>query len=165
MKTRSKHACLGGLVLAVVLAGSSPASARFTPYDVDLGLTLAFGRSSAGSIFGLGLRGGVFVLPGVETGISSFYQTGSGAPDLAQLSGLLRLVLLPDRALTPFAMGTAGRLFTEGADAWIFSAGGGLIQLLSERLALEIALFRRWYLYPEETLTDWSGNGGLLVLF
>jgi hypothetical protein len=80
------------ILLLVLLA--SPARARFEPGTFRLGAGLGFRGSSGGITFSIGAAGGVFVLKGLDFGISTrwlFYPGEDPAGDWYLTLGLVLL--------------------------------------------------------------------------
>ncbi|MBN2498736.1 MAG: hypothetical protein JXR96_29365 [Deltaproteobacteria bacterium] len=152
------------LALPLVLAAGE-AQARLEMGTLRLGLGLGLRSSSTGLTFAASGTFGVFALKGLEFGVDTHFQAGGDSPTLGILAGYGRYVVLPDYPVTPYALAGGGHLFVEGPDAWVVSAGGGVLYFFHEMLGLDIGVEYRWFFFPEETLGGFDVVLGLGLFF
>ena len=152
--------------LSLICLGNASAFARFEQGTYRVGASLGLRGTDDGVEFSLGGAFGFFLLDGLDLGLSTVVQTGGVDPTLVYLSSDLRFIPLPDLQVTPFLKTSGGRLFViDFVDAWLVSAGGGLIYLMGPRLGLEIGAGYRWYFYPHgDPISTYYLQMGLMFL-
>jgi hypothetical protein len=156
---------LAALVGLALVAGSAPAGARMEPGDLRLGAGLGLRSTEAGVMFAAGASFGVFVVHGLEPGIDFAFQTGADSPTLLALSGSLRWVMLPELSLSPYLRAGGGRLFlVDFEDAWMATAGAGLVYWIGPWYGLDVGADYRWYFFPDETIGGFDIRFGLIFL-
>jgi len=152
------------LLLAVSLPYASVQS-RFEAGTLHFGGGMGLRGSSQGAIFSVSASGGVFVLKGLDLGITTWLQTGGDLPLMFMLTADTRFIPFPDFYLTPYIHTAGGRLFTKGDDAWVLSAGGGLLYLTHDIYGIDFGVGYRWFFFPEEVLDSYYLQVGLIILF
>ncbi|HUU03031.1 MAG TPA: hypothetical protein VM425_16480 [Myxococcota bacterium] len=159
------------MAACLVLTIGGPARARFEMGTMHVGAGLGLRGGDEGVTFSFNGSFGFFVLHGLELSISPLLQTGGGEPTIVLLEGGLRFIPLPDLELTPYLKVSGGRLFViDEFDAWMVSAGGGLLYLFGPWYGIDISGGYRWFFWPADDSTD-STSGtyyvqlGLLLLF
>jgi hypothetical protein len=154
------------VLVATVLCVCGPAQARFEAGTIRFGAGLGLRGTPEGAVFSLGASGGVFLLHGLDLGLSGVLQTGGGEDTLFLLTGDLRFIPLPDLELTPYLEVSGGRLFVEWDDAWVVSAGGGLLYLFGPWYGIDLGVGYRWLIYPDDSVTgDYTVQMGVVMLF
>ncbi len=154
------------IFLSIICLSTTSAFARFEQGTYRIGASLGLRGTNDGIEFSLGGAFGYFLLDGLDLGLSTVVQTGGVDPTLVWLSADLRFIPLPDLQVTPFLKTSGGRLFViDYDDAWLVSAGGGLIYPLGPRLAVEIGAGYRWYFYPsQDPISSYYLQMGLMFL-
>jgi hypothetical protein len=158
-----KTPVLLAILTPILLA--APASARFEAGTFRFGAGLGLQGHEDGIVFSLGAAGGVFVLKGLDVGISTVLHTGD-IPTQFLATGGVRFIPLPDLTLTPYIRAGGGRLFVEGDDAWTVSAGGGLLYMFGPWYGIDLQGTYMWFFFPgEDPIGDWYITAGLVLLF
>jgi hypothetical protein len=154
------------LMITVMMLSPISARARFESGTFRFGAGLGLRGSDQGAVFSFGASGGVFVLKGFDLGLSGLLQTGGEAGTLFLLAADVRFIPFADLELTPYLKASGGRLFVEWDDAWMVSAGGGLLYMFGPWYGIDLSVAYRWLIYPEG---DPDGNYdvqvGVLLLF
>jgi hypothetical protein len=168
---RLEFATVGLMTACMALTIGGPARARFETGTMRVGAGLGLRGGDDGVTFSIDGSFGFFVLHGLELSISPLFQTGGGEPTLFLLEGGLRFIPLPDLQLTPYIQAGAGRLFViDQFDAWMVSAGGGLLYLFGPWYGIDISGGYRWFFWPADDSKDNSSGTyyiqiGLLLIF
>ncbi len=154
------------LTISALIMLAAPARSRFEAGTVRFGAGLGLQGYEDGVIFSLGAAGGVFVLKGLELDVNTVLQTGGDIPTQFLATGGIRFIPLPDLTLTPYIKAAGGRLFIEGDDAWVVSAGGGFIYMFGPRYGFDLESMYMWFFLPgRDPVGDWHVTVGLVLLF
>ncbi len=154
------------LTLFVLLGPSNPASARMEPGEMRFGAGLGLRSTDEGLTFSAGATFGVFALQGLESGVDLYFQAGGSSATLFALSGYVRWVVLPDAFLSPYVRLGGGRLFIQDmGDAWLLSAGGGLVYWIGEWYGIDLGADYRWHLFADEIAGGFDTRIGLMFVF
>jgi len=150
-----------------LLLSSTQARPHFEQGDLRVGAALGLRGTEEGVSFSIGGACGFFVLDGLELSIEPLFQTGGGEPTLFMLTADVTFIPLTDLVIAPYIRGGGGRLFVlEGVDAWIASAGGGLIYLFGPWYGIDIGGGYRWFFFPEDEIAgSYYVRAGLVLLF
>ena len=150
------------LAILTLILLTAPARARFEAGTFRFGAGLGLQGSPGGAIFSVGASGGVFVLKGLDLGVSTVFHTG-GIPTQFVATGGVRFIPLPDLMLTPYIKAAGGRLFVEGDDAWTVSAGGGLLYMIGPWYGIDLQGTYFWLFFPgEDPISDYNITMGLV---
>jgi len=155
------------VITALLFVGLSPARANFEQGTMRVGAGMGLRGGSDGVTFSFSGSFGFYVLKGLGLSISPLFQTGGGDPSFIMLTGDIRYIPFPDLELVPYINGGGGRLFVfDYIDAWVVSAGGGLIYLFGPWYGLDMGAGYRWYFFDEEDVQgSYYINIGLLLIF
>jgi hypothetical protein len=154
------------LLFSAIMLLAAPAQARFEQGTFRFGAGMGLYGTSEGVVFSFGASGGVFVLKGLDLGVSAVLSTGGDYPTQVATTGGIRFIPLPDLNITPYLKAGGGRLFIEGDDAWIVSVGGGLLYMFGPWYGIDIQGTYAWYFFPDgDPIGDWGITGGLALFF
>ena len=154
------------VIIVALLAGLSPAQANFEQGTMRVGAGMGLRGGDDGVTFSFSGSFGFYVLKGLGLSITPLVQTGGGEPTLIMLTTDLRYIPFPDLHIAPYIDGGGGRLFVfDYSDAWVASAGAGMIYLFGDWYGLDMGAGYRWYFFPEDTQGSYYVNIGLLLIF
>lgn len=154
------------LLTTFLLSLPSITRARFEAGTFRFGAGLGLRGSDQGAVFSFGAAGGVFVLKGFDLGISGLLQTGGETGTLFLLAADVRFIPFADLDLTPYIKASGGRLFVEWDDAWMVSAGGGLLYMFGPWYGIDLSVAYRWLIYPEgDPEGNYDVQMSILLLF